>query len=124
MSAALDALIGCQPALAADILVQRLKSLESISGGATWQVAQRFEVVPQDLGSLATMAESWAAAKESQEELRNKQFQRGQWDSSSWKGGASDMKGKSDSKGKGKGKEKDGKNKGGGNRGRGDKQEK
>ena len=123
-SAALDALIGCQPALCADILVQRLKSLESISAGSTWQVAQRFEVVPQDLGSLATMAESWAAAKESREELRNKQLQRGSWETSSWKGGKSEAQGKSDAKGKGKTKDKEGKNKGGGDRGRGEKADK
>lgn len=124
VSAALDALVGCQPALAADILVQRLKSLESISSGSTWQVAQRFEVVPQDLGSLATMAESRAAAKESREELRNKQLQRGQWESSTWKGGKNDVKGKSDSKGKGKSKDKEGRSKGGGDKGRADKVEK
>ena len=124
VTAALDALIGCQPALCADILVQRLKSLECLSGGSTWQVSQRFEVVPQDLGTLATSAESWAAAKESREELRNKQLQRGQWESTTWKGGKSEVKGKSDAKGKGKTKDKEGKNKGGGDRGRGEKTDK
>ena len=39
------------------------------------------------LGSLATSAESWAAAKESREEMRNKQLQRGSWDTTTWKGG-------------------------------------
>ena len=52
ISAALDALLSCQPAHAADVLVQRLKALESMASGSSWQMSQRFEIVPMDLGSL------------------------------------------------------------------------
>ena len=122
ISAALDALLNCQPAHAADVLVQRLKALESMASGSTWQMSQRFEIVPMDLGSLASQAEATAVARESREEQKSRHLQKGGWESSSWKGGKNDQKG---DKGKGKSKAKDGKAKGGDrDRARGDKAEK
>ena len=45
-SAALDWLLKGHPARAADLLSQRLKSIESVLGGAHWSVAQRMEIAP------------------------------------------------------------------------------
>eukprot|EP00913_Durusdinium_trenchii_P019544 g18372.t1 len=122
VSAALDALLSCQSAHAADVLVQRLKALESMASGSSWQMSQRFKIVPMDLGSLASQAEATAVARENREEQKSRQLQKGSWESSSWKGGKSDQKG---DKGKGKTKGKDGKSKGGDkDRARGDKADK
>eukprot|EP00913_Durusdinium_trenchii_P019545 g18372.t2 len=63
VSAALDALLSCQSAHAADVLVQRLKALESMASGSSWQMSQRFKIVPMDLGSLASQAEATAGAQ-------------------------------------------------------------
>ena len=61
-------------------------------------------------------------ARESREEQKSRQLQKGAWDHSSWKGGKGEQKGE---KGKGKSKGKDGKSKGGDkDRARGDKAEK
>ena len=118
----MDALLNCQPAHAADVLVQRLKALECMAGGSSWQMSQRFEIVPMDLGSLASQAEATAVARESREEQKSRQLQKGGWEAASWKGGKGDQKG---DKGKGKAKGKDGKFKGGDkDRARGDKADK
>ena len=48
LAAIIDALIKCKPCHAADLAVQRLKSIEQGLTGIHWVVAQRLEVLPQD----------------------------------------------------------------------------
>ena len=48
LSAALDWLLKGHPARAADLMSQRLKSIESVLSGTHWSVAQRMEIAPQE----------------------------------------------------------------------------
>ena len=86
-----------------DAIVQRLKSLEMLAQGSTWQLAQKIEVVPAAEASMSSRQELQIARKES----RLDQDARGSLPPNSEKG-----KGKSKEKGakgkeKGKGKQKD-----------------
>ena len=58
LSSIIDSLLTGQCALAVDMAVQRLKSLEAIASGASWTVAQRFEVVPSEMAQMASRAGS------------------------------------------------------------------
>ena len=49
LSTIVDCLLTSQAALAVDMAVQRLKSLEAIASGASWMIAQRCEIVPSDM---------------------------------------------------------------------------
>ena len=50
--------LGC-----ADLLVQRLKAIELVLNGASWQVAQNIEIVPLDQERISSVAEAQEAAK-------------------------------------------------------------
>ena len=51
-------LLGC-----ADLLVQRLKAIELVLNGASWQVAQNIELVPLDQERISSVAEAQEATK-------------------------------------------------------------
>ena len=70
ISCVLDQLVGGQVLQAADILAQRLKSLELMAAGATAEVATQVEIVPKELTDLATQAESRLARKEATADLK------------------------------------------------------
>lgn len=70
ISCVLDELVGGQVLQAADLLAQRLKSLELMAAGATAEVATQVEIVPKELTGLATQAESRLAKKEATADLK------------------------------------------------------
>ena len=51
-------LLGC-----ADLLVQRLKAIELVLNGASWQVAQNIELVPLDQERISSVAEAQEATR-------------------------------------------------------------
>ena len=67
---AMDLLLRGRACQAMDVLAQRLKSVEAVSSGAHWQVAQRMEVTPPDLALIAQPGELRGAQKESYEDSR------------------------------------------------------
>lgn len=96
----IDALLDGRVAFATDVAIQRVKALEAISNGASWVVAQRYELCPPDLGQIASTSEAAAAARETKEEARARTLQRG-----AWEGGPAPWRGA-----KGEGKKGEGKN--------------
>lgn len=61
-----DLLVQSRPAEALDALSQRLKSLEMVTAGQSWSVAQKIEVVPAIEASMASRAELQLAHREAQ----------------------------------------------------------
>eukprot|EP00438_Fugacium_kawagutii_P018433 Skav226165 [mRNA] locus=scaffold2279:87554:93841:+ [translate_table: standard] len=114
LSFCLDALLQGKIATTADVIGQRLKSLELAANGASWSVAQKVELIPGERSSLSSRSEAMSAARESREESKTWQMTKGkskgqkgdQGGSSSWKGSGKENKGK-DAKGKGKNREKE-----------------
>ena len=106
---AIDLILQGRVAESADCLVQRLKSIELVSQGAAWQIAQRLVVLPPERPVLSTRSEAKEAIREQKEESKTKSEAsqtRGKgegWRSTSWteRGGDANRKGK-DSKGRGK----------------------
>lgn len=72
LSYALDLMIQGRVAAAADVLSQRLKSLEGQSNGLHWTVTSQLEVVPQEQAMVATSQEAEEAARRAREEGRIK----------------------------------------------------
>ena len=107
---AIDLILQGRIAESADTLVQRLlKSIELVSQGAVWQIAQRLEVLPPERPVLSTRSEAKEAIREQKEDCKTKSEasqSRGKeegWKASSWNesGGEGGKKGK-ETKGKGK----------------------
>ena len=67
---ALDWLIRGSPARAADVIAQRIKSIESSLSGSHWSVSQRLEVCPQDTMSLAAKEELSSAQRAAADEAK------------------------------------------------------
>ena len=67
---ALDWLVRGSPARAADVISQRLKSIESSLSGTHWSVSQRLEVCPQDTMSLAAKEELSSAQRAAADEAK------------------------------------------------------
>eukprot|EP00438_Fugacium_kawagutii_P005927 Skav229277 [mRNA] locus=scaffold952:315844:320262:- [translate_table: standard] len=104
LGAALDLLVQSRVAEAGDYLIQRLKSLERISQGVSWQTSERLELAPGVVAQLSSSAEMQAAkrdAKMDQEAKGNAPA----WGSGKGAQGKGSKKGKSEEKGKGKRKE-------------------
>lgn len=102
---ALDLLVQGKIAACGDCLAQRIKALEMISGGATWSVAQRLEVVPPDKAQLSSRGEQQIAVKESKEEMKTRNQAKGKDKGKSegypsWRNPKGEGKGKEKSKGK------------------------
>ena len=55
-----------------DALVQRLKSVELVSQGSAWQIAQRLKVLPPERPVLSSRGEAKEAIKEQKEEQRTR----------------------------------------------------
>lgn len=108
LATVIDALLEGRVAFPADVAIQRVKALEAISNGASWVVAQRYELCPPDLGQLASTSEAAAAARETKEEIRSRTLQKGGWDSNQtpWRGAKGDGKKGEGKKGGDKGKNK------------------
>ncbi|CAK9000910.1 unnamed protein product, partial [Durusdinium trenchii] len=79
LCAATDAILSGQVALGVDILLQRLKSVESLGGGQSWAASQKLELTPQEGVQLAGVEESKTANKELREELKNRQATQRTW---------------------------------------------
>ena len=108
LCAATDAILSGQVALGVDILLQRLKSVESLGGGQSWAASQKLELAPQEGVQLAGVEESKTANKELREELKNRQATQRTWgksDKGSSKSKQEEAKGKT-KKDKGGGKDK------------------
>ena len=111
---AIDCLLEGQVLRGMDVLMQRLKAIEMVSKGASWELAERVEVI-KEKASLFSKAEASAALAESKREHRLT------WEQQTWmqdgrkgKGGKSETaKGNQERTGwkGGKGKEKAGKGK-------------
>ena len=87
-----------------DALVQRLKSVEMVSQGSAWQIAQRLEVLPPERPLLSSRGEAKEAIREQKEEQRTRNEAskgKGKSDSWQWRDYANEGKGK-EAKGKGK----------------------
>ena len=72
LSAALDALLRGVPSKTADILAQRIKSIEATMSGSHWSVSQRMELAPQEGQVLADQVELSAAQKDAHAESKLK----------------------------------------------------
>lgn len=70
ISACLDGLLMGKVAWTADILAQRLKSLESSCRGAHWSVGRQLELIRSDPQGMTGEAEGLSAAKAAREEER------------------------------------------------------
>ena len=108
---AVDAILEGQAALGVDILLQRLKSVESLGGGSSWASAQKLELTPAESSQLVDLEESKSANRELREELKNKQASQRIWTSNKGEGKNVGKTKNEESKGKGK-KEKGSKGKG------------
>lgn len=72
LSAALDALLKGAPSKTADILAQRIKSIETTMAGSHWSVSQRLELAPQEGQVLADQVELSSAQKDAHAESKLK----------------------------------------------------
>lgn len=103
LASCVDLLAQGRVAETGDYLVQRLKSLEKISQGISWQTSERLELAPGLTPAISSVAEMQAAKKEARLDTEHR------GGGSSWtpKGtpGKGGKKGKSEDKGKGKRKE-------------------
>eukprot|EP00438_Fugacium_kawagutii_P022471 Skav232357 [mRNA] locus=scaffold2646:529683:532082:+ [translate_table: standard] len=74
LSASLDCLLRNRPACAADILTQRLKSMEAVLNGAHWSVGQRLEVVGQDIQAITGREEIGLAQRDVYQDAKSKYY--------------------------------------------------
>ena len=70
LATALDMVLRGRPAQAADVLAQRLKSLEAMTHGTHWSVAQKLEVPLPDQATIAQRNELHVAHKESYQDAK------------------------------------------------------
>ncbi len=111
-----DLLLQGRVASAADVVTQRLKSLEQTASGGDYRVSLKQELVPVDASSMSSTKETMEASRLQREELRAKSAASRPWERGSKGDGYHWEKGKGkkgDSKG-GKGDGKKGKTKDGG----------
>lgn len=92
-----------------DVLAQRLKALEGQAGGKHWTVTSQYELVPEEMGAVATSMETERAAKEARELGRLKALSARPYGSSQatdrWEDWKKDGSKGKPSKGSGKGKD-------------------
>ena len=67
---ALDRLLRRDILGAMDLMMQRVKAIELVLAGSTWQVAQNLELVPLDQELITSVAEAQGAAREFRQESR------------------------------------------------------
>ena len=121
LTASIDHLLRGRPACAADLMIQRVKSIEHTLAGAHWSVSQKLEVLGADNQILTAGAEASAAQKELYQETRLKTLTANPGERFSCKGGKGGDRGRGegrDTKGKGQDRDRDRKGgKHGGNKG-------
>ena len=101
---AIDLALQGRMAECVDALVQRLKSVEMVSQGSAWQIAQRLEVLPPERPLLSSRGEAKEAIREQKEEQKTRnEASKGKSKSDTWhwRDPGSEGKGK-ETKGKGK----------------------
>ena len=101
---AIDLALQGRMAECVDALVQRLKSVEMVSQGSAWQIAQRLEVLPPERPLLSSRGEAKEAIREQKEEQKTRnEASKGKSKSDTWhwRDPGSEGKGK-EAKGKGK----------------------
>jgi hypothetical protein len=107
-----DLILQGRVAAAADVVTQRLKSLEQLSAGGHYQITQRQELTPLEVTYMTSPMEALEVSRIHKEELRARASSSRPWERrSDW-----DRRG-DENKGKGKTKEGKGKNKGKGEKG-------
>ena len=99
-----DLLLQGRASEAMDYLLQRLKALERISQGATWQSAERLELAPGQAPQISSRAELHAAQKEMKLDVSVRPG--GTSPGGKQGSGGKGKKGKQEEKGNGKGKKK------------------
>ena len=106
LSFIVDLMLQGKLAAACDVVVQRLKSLEQVAGGAHYLVSQRQELVPLESQVMSTPMETIEAARLHREEQKAKSAASKPWERrTEWE------RRNEEQKGKGKGKESKGKGK-------------
>lgn len=98
LGSCLDLMLQARPAEACDYMMQRLKALERISQGNSWQSSEKLELAPHQLPQISTFAEVKDANRELKLEGTSRSPGFGAKGSNSGKG----KKGKTEDKGKGK----------------------
>ena len=101
---AIDLALQGRMAECVDALVQRLKSVEMVSQGSAWQIAQRLEVLPPERPLLSSRGEAKEAIREQKEDQKTRSEAskgKGKSDNWQWRDYGSEGKGK-EAKGKGK----------------------
>lgn len=117
LMSALDALMAGRPATAADIMIQRVKSCESVLTGSHWSVAQKLELVGLDTPTATPLPELSSAQRDVYEEAKTRaSAAQSEGRPSSWGKGQGRGRGEQEGQRKGKSKEKGG-GRGAGNKG-------
>lgn len=105
----LDLLLQARPAAAADVLSQRVKSLEAHSKGAHWSVGRQLELIKLEDSGIAESSESLDAARRAREEDKLRSLMSrpssGQGQQGTSFGSGKGKKGKEKNSGKGKAEE-------------------
>ena len=64
LATAIDALLKGRPALALDVMCQRLKAQEAVANGTAWAVAQKVELASSEAAALIARGELQTAQRE------------------------------------------------------------
>lgn len=104
LASALDLLLQGRCAESADMMVQRLKSMERVSQGTSWSSAEKMELAPALNPQMSSRSEMEAANKEARQDYKAKGGATTTFQTKSTFGKG--KKGKSEEKGPGKGKRK------------------
>lgn len=103
-----DLILQGRIAAAADVVTQRLKSLEQVCAGGQYQITQRQELVPMEVTYMTSPAEALAVSRLHKEEQRARASTARPWERrTEWERRGEENKGKGktkDGKSKGKGK--------------------
>ena len=101
LTSGIDLLLKGKAAAAADLLIQRVKSIEHTMAGSHWTVSQRLEILPGEHQILTASAEASAAQKELYQETKLRNLAANPGERPGQKGGKVSDRGKGDYKGKG-----------------------
>ena len=82
---ALDLILEGRILRSMDVLVQRLKAIEMVSRGASWDLAERIEII-KERSSLFSQAEASSALAEAKRERSVSWGMQSQWTQDGWKG--------------------------------------
>lgn len=104
LASSVDLMAQGRVAEAGDYLVQRLKSLEKICQGVSWQTSERLELAPSLAPQISSLAEVQAAKKEAKLDQDHNKGSTPAWGAKG-NAGKGSKKGKTEDKGKGKRKE-------------------